>query len=66
MIVAPLGKAAEFDEADFARKGDGEPAIPVTARIALASSHHLGGVRLLRQATTSPMAPTAWATFPFP
>lgn len=50
VVGAPLGKAAEFDEADFSRKGaDGQTAIPVHAHIALASSRRLGGIRILRR-----------------
>jgi deferrochelatase/peroxidase EfeB len=47
---APLGRAKEFDEPDFATKGpDGRPAIPVDAHVRLAHASHLGGIRLLRR-----------------
>ena len=47
---APLGATGEFDPADFAAIGpDGEPRIPETAHIRLASAESLGGVRILRR-----------------
>jgi deferrochelatase/peroxidase EfeB len=47
---APLGATGEFDPADFAALGpDGEPRIPETAHIRLASAESLGGVRILRR-----------------
>jgi deferrochelatase/peroxidase EfeB len=47
---APLGRAKEFDELDFTKKGpDGEPAIPVSAHVRLAHESRLGGVRILRR-----------------
>lgn len=49
-VGAPLGRSAEFDEADFGQRGaDGAPAIPVNAHIALASSQRLDGIRILRR-----------------
>ena len=47
---APLGQRQEFDAVDLAKKGtDGQPAIPETAHIRLASHEHLKGIRLLRR-----------------
>jgi deferrochelatase/peroxidase EfeB len=47
---APLGRKAEFDTLDFARKGaDGQPAIPMTAHVRLAHESQLQGVRILRR-----------------
>ncbi|MHA6796696.1 iron uptake transporter deferrochelatase/peroxidase subunit [Pseudonocardia bannensis] len=47
---APLGRAAEFDTADFSAKGaDGEPVIATEAHIRLASAESLGGVKILRR-----------------
>ncbi len=47
---APLGGVGELDEPDFSRLGsDDQPAIPVASHIALASPHHLGGIRILRR-----------------
>jgi deferrochelatase/peroxidase EfeB len=43
-VGAPLGKAAEFDLADF-----GTPAIDKKAHIRLASAQALGGVKILRR-----------------
>ena len=47
---APLGQAREFDTVDLAKPGaDGQPAIPETAHIRLASHANLKGIRLLRR-----------------
>jgi deferrochelatase/peroxidase EfeB len=47
---APLGKAGEFDEIDFAAKGsDGEPVVPMDAHVRLAHPDQNGGARLLRR-----------------
>jgi deferrochelatase/peroxidase EfeB len=47
---APLGRAGEFDEIDFAAKGAaGRPAVPVDAHVRLAHPDHNGGARLLRR-----------------
>jgi deferrochelatase/peroxidase EfeB len=47
---APLGKAAEFDLADFSATGpDGKPMIDKAAHIRLASAESLGGVKILRR-----------------
>ncbi|GAB3064002.1 iron uptake transporter deferrochelatase/peroxidase subunit [Micromonospora schwarzwaldensis] len=47
---APLGRRDEFDEPDFAAKGDdGEPAIAPTAHVRLAHPDQNGGARLLRR-----------------
>jgi deferrochelatase/peroxidase EfeB len=49
-VGAPLGQKREFDAVDLAAKGtDGEPAIPETAHIRLASHETLKGIRLLRR-----------------
>ncbi|MDF2091196.1 iron uptake transporter deferrochelatase/peroxidase subunit [Knoellia sp. 3-2P3] len=49
-VGAPLGQRQEFDTVDLAAKGaDGQPAIPETAHIRLASPETLDGVRLLRR-----------------
>ena len=49
-VGAPLGQKQEFDTVDLAAKGaDGQPAIPETAHIRLASPEALDGVRLLRR-----------------
>ncbi|GHJ18259.1 iron uptake transporter deferrochelatase/peroxidase subunit [Micromonospora sp. AKA38] len=47
---APLGRRDEFDEPDFAAKGDdGEPVIAPTAHVRLAHPDQNGGARLLRR-----------------
>ncbi|MGC4887133.1 iron uptake transporter deferrochelatase/peroxidase subunit [Micromonospora sp. DT227] len=47
---APLGRRDEFDEPDFAAKGDdGEPIIAPTAHVRLAHPDQNGGARLLRR-----------------
>jgi deferrochelatase/peroxidase EfeB len=47
---APLGGTGEFDEIDFAAKGqDGQPAVPTDAHVRLAHPDHNGGARLLRR-----------------
>jgi deferrochelatase/peroxidase EfeB len=47
---AALGRAAEFDLADYDVKGeDGEPVVPLDAHIRLASAQSLNGVRILRR-----------------
>ncbi|MFI9011945.1 iron uptake transporter deferrochelatase/peroxidase subunit [Actinosynnema sp. NPDC053489] len=49
-VGAPLGQVAEFDPVDLHVKGKGgEPVIPGTAHVRLASAEHLGGVRILRR-----------------
>ncbi|SCG49831.1 iron uptake transporter deferrochelatase/peroxidase subunit [Micromonospora humi] len=47
---APLGRRDEFDEPDFAAKGDdGQPAIAENAHVRLAHPDQNGGARLLRR-----------------
>ncbi|MCW3814698.1 iron uptake transporter deferrochelatase/peroxidase subunit [Micromonospora sp. DR5-3] len=47
---APLGKAGEFDEPDFAAKGDdGQPVIAETAHVRLAHPGQNNGAHLLRR-----------------
>ncbi|WP_405092535.1 iron uptake transporter deferrochelatase/peroxidase subunit [Micromonospora sp. NBC_01392] len=47
---APLGRRDEFDEPDFAAKGDdGEPVIAPTAHVRLAHPEQNNGARLLRR-----------------
>jgi deferrochelatase/peroxidase EfeB len=47
---AAYGQAGEFDAADFNQQSTrGGPLIPETAHIRLASSHQLGGVKILRR-----------------
>jgi deferrochelatase/peroxidase EfeB len=47
---AALGRAGEFDPADYDLKGqDGQPVVPVDAHIRLASAQALGGTRILRR-----------------
>ena len=47
---APLGQAAEFDALDLDAVGpDGEPVIPATAHVRLASPEANGGTKLLRR-----------------
>lgn len=47
---APLGRADEFDEPDFAVLGaDGEPVIPEVAHVRLAHPTQNNGIRLLRR-----------------
>ncbi|HEU5109272.1 MAG TPA: iron uptake transporter deferrochelatase/peroxidase subunit, partial [Micromonosporaceae bacterium] len=49
-VGAPLGKAAEFDEFDFAARGeDGEFAVPEVAHVRLAHPDQNKGARLLRR-----------------
>jgi deferrochelatase/peroxidase EfeB len=47
---APLGRAKEFDLADYAAtRPDGQPVIDMRAHIRLASAESLGGVKILRR-----------------
>ncbi|HEY0696344.1 MAG TPA: iron uptake transporter deferrochelatase/peroxidase subunit, partial [Micromonospora sp.] len=47
---APLGRAEEFDQVDFAATGsDGSPVIPPNAHVRLAHPDSNGGARLLRR-----------------
>jgi deferrochelatase/peroxidase EfeB len=47
---APLGKTREFDEIDFAAKGDdGEPLVALTSHVRLAHPSQNNGARLLRR-----------------
>ncbi len=49
-VGAPLGRDAEFDEADFDAVGDdGQPVIAAEAHIRLASAAANGGARMLRR-----------------
>ncbi|MEU4740988.1 iron uptake transporter deferrochelatase/peroxidase subunit [Actinosynnema sp. NPDC023658] len=49
-VGAPLGQVAEFDPIDLHVKGKGgQPVIPETAHVRLASAEHLKGVRILRR-----------------
>jgi deferrochelatase/peroxidase EfeB len=49
-VGAPLGKAEEFDEFDFAARGsDGELVVPEVAHVRLAHPDNNGGARLLRR-----------------
>ncbi len=50
---AALGQVREFDKVNFeARAPSGHPAVPADSHIALASAHHLDGVRILRRGYT--------------
>lgn len=46
---APLGRAREFDPADYDAVAGGAPAIPLDAHIRLAAAHSQNGVRMLRR-----------------
>ena len=52
-VGAPLGRAAELDEPDFAAVGmDGRPRIAANAHVRLAHHSNLGGIRILRRGYT--------------